>query len=96
MIFWTVANVVSAGLACWTVAYMLIRHRGALTLPERLSMGVVAGCMALRTGPILGKAMATTSPFDDWATGLMHIALAVLLICWAARLEGVAVLPKNR
>lgn len=95
MIFWTVANLVSAALAVWTVAYMLVRHRDKLQPLERMLMGVVSGCMVMRTGPILGKAMDQTSPFDDWATGLMHLALAGLFICWAARLEDVAGLGKS-
>lgn len=87
MIFWAVTNIVTASIACWVVAYVLVRHRSKLHFSERISLGVVAGMMFLRVGPILGKTMQTVTPFDDWSTSLMHVALVVLFVRWAVRLE---------
>lgn len=91
MLFWTVANIVSAAIVCWVAAYLLVRHRHKLNVWERVSMGVVAGCMCMRSGPVLGKLMDTDTPFDYWASTLMYVAMAVLFVCWAIRLERVAV-----
>lgn len=88
MIFWMVSNMVTGAISCWVVTYLMVRHREKLILIERLSMGVVASCMILRMGPQAGKIYDVQSPFDGWATSLMHIALAVLFVRWAIRLEG--------
>lgn len=88
MIFWAVSNMVTGAVSCWVVAYLLVRHREKLVPVERVSMGVVAGCMVMRMGPQAGGALDITTPFDNWATSLMHMALAVLFVRWAVRLEG--------
>lgn len=80
LLFWTVANVLSAATASAVVAYLLGRHRGELDQVEQITMGLIAGMMCLRAGPIIGKFYHTASPFDDWATAVMHIALAVLFV----------------
>jgi hypothetical protein len=87
MIFWMVSNMITGAISCWVVTYLLVRHREKLIPIERISMGVVAGCMILRMGPQAGQIFETQSPFDGWATSLMHIALTVLFVRWAVRLE---------
>lgn len=87
LLFWTVANVASAATASAVVGYLLGRHRHELDQLERIVMGVIAGMMFLRAGPILGKYLQTATPFDDWATAVMHVALAVLFVHRAWRLE---------
>ena len=88
MIFWAAVNVATALAVSWIGTYMLVRHPGVLSRMEELAIGVIAGCMVLRVAPILGKrVLDMPTPFDDWATSVMQIGVAVLFLGWMRRME---------
>lgn len=87
MIFWSAANVLFSCAACWGLVYLLVRHGHRMHAIDRGAVAVLAGCMLLRCGPIIGKGMAVRSPFDDWSVGLTSLSVAVLALRLAWRLE---------
>lgn len=88
MIFWTTVNIITACLVSAIVVYMMSAYHERFRLYERLAMVGVASGMILRIGPIVGKnLLAADSPYDDWATSMLHLSLAAAAVCVLWRME---------
>lgn len=88
MIAWTVINVLSSIVVAMIVTFKLLGYADQFNLGERLGMGMIAGGMLMRIGPILGHAaFREQTPFDDWSVTLLHLGLATYFVARMMRIH---------
>ncbi len=84
---WAAINTVTACAACWAAIYLLAGYHDHMSLFERLMITGIAASMVLRLGPIFGRPLDITSPFDNWSVTFLHVHLVGALVCLIWRAE---------
>ena len=88
MAAWTIINVLSSIIVAMIVTFKLLAYPDQFNLGERAGMGMVAGGMLMRIGPILSKGfLSERTPFDDWSVTLLHVGLATYFIARILRVH---------
>ncbi len=83
---WAAINTATAAAACWAAIYLLAGFHDRMSLFERLMVTGIASTMVLRLGPIFGRPLQVTSPFDNWSVTFLHVHLvgALSFLIWRA------------
>jgi hypothetical protein len=88
MTAWTTINILSSIIVAMIVTFKLLAYPDQFNLGERVGMGMTAGGMLMRIGPILGHGIfSERTPFDDWSVTLLHVGLAVYFMARLARIH---------